>query len=358
MAAPLQSSPVLAREASHYQTASFLTIDDIPNPAIQLSANGEIQALNEAMHMLLHRLDIKHPTHMDLLETTDLAPIFLAFKKSIHTQASVKTSHFLSLKDTQYHLHWWVSPREEFCLITGFYTPRELQPTHDISGHMAAALAHEIRNPLLSIKGAAQLLKDAVTSKEDSALAELVQTEATRIEALMQAMDPLSAAPKEAMHPLNIHSVLEQARQSLAAMAPHIAVTCDYDPSLPEISGDASRLQQVVINLLKNAMEALDDPAIAAPHITLKTRIASTSVAKRQGELLLPVCVTISDNGKGIADATWPDLCTPFTSKKPGGKGLGLSICASIMQQHGGIIEPIAQEKGACFALYFPLPAK
>ena len=125
-----------------------------------------------------------------------------------------------------------------------------------LSASLAASLAHEIRNPLLSIKGAAQLLEQVVGA-DDKSLANLIITEARRIEQLVATLDPLTPNPARAMEPLNIHEITEYVRLAARSFAPEITIRTQYDPSLPELRGHREGLVQALMNLVKNAVEAV-----------------------------------------------------------------------------------------------------
>jgi two-component system nitrogen regulation sensor histidine kinase GlnL len=137
-----------------------------------------------------------------------------------------------------------------------------------------------------------------------------------------------------------------------ASFARHVTFVLDYDPSLPPLSGVPARLIQMLMNIIKNAAEACAD--MAGAQITISTRYGSFEARKRLAGKALPIHVTIADNGPGIAEQLRAQLFTPFVSSKPGGKGLGLSLAAAIMAQHGGLLEwENAEHGGANFHFYF-----
>lgn len=222
-----------------------------------------------------------------------------------------------------------------------------------LSAQLAASLAHEIRNPLLSIRGAAQLLEQSA-SDEDKPLAQLVMQEASRIEQLIARLDPLTPDPDQKKEALNIHEIAEYVRLAASAsFASHVQFTTRYDPSLPDVLGVRPALVQAMMNLVKNAAEAVQH--VREPHITLRTRYVLGERMQRVGGKKLPIHVSIEDNGAGIPADLAARLFTPFSSTKPEGKGLGLAIVARIIEEHGGIVacESAANEP-AIFSLYLP----
>jgi len=210
---------------------------------------------------------------------------------------------------------------------------------------MAAMLAHEIRNPLLAITGAAQLLAGAGAQP---ALCELIAREGARIERLLKEMDPLRGARDAERKPINIHELLDQAIDSVAAgIAPHIRIARVYDPSLPAISGDKDSLNRVFTNLIKNAAEAC--LGVAQPEITLTTRFHRSAGGPA-------IAIDIADNGPGIEEAMAAQLFRPFVTGKQGGRGLGLTIALRITQDHGGEIALTSRKRGATsFRVLLPL---
>lgn len=223
----------------------------------------------------------------------------------------------------------------------------------ELSSTMAAMLAHEIRNPLLSIRGAAQLLSSSAAT-EDAPLCELIMKEVARIDQLIATLDPLSVTPPRAVEALNIHEALEHARlAAAAAFGPQIHYQQQYDPSLPPIAAHRDALVQALANLLKNAAEAVEQTN--APRITLTSRYTLGETRRNAAGVPLPIAISIADNGPGVPASMEEQLFAPFTTNKPQGKGLGLAIVARIVQEHGGLIaHDRPKDGGARFTLYLP----
>ena len=208
-----------------------------------------------------------------------------------------------------------------------------------VSG-MASILAHEVKNPLSGIRGAAQLLEGTV-GETDRELAVLIRDEADRIRALVERMEMFNEKPIE-RRAVNIHRVLEHVRMlAQRGFASHLRFVEHYDPSLPPVWGNRDQLVQVLLNLVKNAAEAVDSVA-ANGEITLSTAYRSSvrlAVPGSDQRMHLPLMVTVRDNGPGISDSIRPHLFEPFLTTKVTGTGLGLALAAKIVGDHGGLIE-------------------
>ncbi len=203
---------------------------------------------------------------------------------------------------------------------------------------MAAMLAHEIRNPLAGISGAAQLLEMSLGDGERE-LTGLIQAEAARIGKLVDRVEAFGDLRPAQRRPLNIHDVLDRARRAAqAGFAAHARFSEEFDPSLPPTAGDADQLLQVFQNLLKNAAEAV--PRVGGT-IAISTAFRPGVKMVRPGQRSegLPLVVTITDNGPGIPENLIRDIFDPFVSSKVNGTGLGLSLVSKFIADHGGVVE-------------------
>jgi two-component system nitrogen regulation sensor histidine kinase GlnL len=219
---------------------------------------------------------------------------------------------------------------------------------------LARTLAHEVKNPLSGIRGAAQLLEPSV-GEEDRPLIRLICDETDRIVQLVERMEKFAETAPLVRSPVNIHQVLEHVRRIAEAgfARPHRIVEL-YDPSLPEVAGDRDKLIQVFLNLVKNAAEAL--PAEGG-QITLVTHYRHglrMSLANSSERLDLPITVEVRDNGPGVAEELRDSLFEPFVTSKPKGSGLGLPLVAKIVADHGGTVTYVAGEPGAVFRVRLP----
>ncbi|MBL8845075.1 MAG: two-component sensor histidine kinase [Hyphomicrobium zavarzinii] len=238
----------------------------------------------------------------------------------------------------------------------------ERQLTHraaarSVSG-MAAVLAHEIKNPLSGIKGAAQLLEQNL-SDEDRVLSQLICSETERIRNLVNRMEVFGDERPLTKEPVNIHDVLNHVRRlGESGFARGVRIIEDYDPSLPPIPGNRDKLVQAFLNLLKNAAEAIGDNEDGQGRIIMQTSFrpgVRLSVPGTDARISLPLMIQIEDNGSGVPDHMKPHLFDPFVTTKHNGTGLGLALVAKIIGDHGGIIECDSEAKRTVFRVLLPM---
>jgi len=223
---------------------------------------------------------------------------------------------------------------------------------------MAALLAHEVKNPLSGIRGAAQLLEQNAEG-DDVALTQLICNEADRIVALVDRMEVFSDDRPLQREGVNIHVVLEHVRRlSENGFGKGIKYIERYDPSLPPVHGNRDQLIQVLINLVKNAAESVPDEG---GEITLSTGYqpgVRVRVPGSSQRLQLPLMVSVQDNGSGVPEDLQPHLFDPFVTTKPQGSGLGLALVAKIVSDHGGVIEFDSSARGTTFRIMLPIVEK
>jgi len=205
---------------------------------------------------------------------------------------------------------------------------------------LASMLAHEIKNPLSGIRGAAQLLAQNV-EPEDKSLTQLITDETDRIVGLVDEMEVFSDDRTPDRDPINIHSVLDHVKiVAKNGFGKDVRFIENYDPSLPPVYANRDQLIQVFINLVKNSCEALDDSD--NPTITLTTAFRPGIKLSSPGSderVSLPLEFSVSDNGSGISDALIAHVFDPFITTKIKGTGLGLALVSKIVDDHGGVIE-------------------
>ena len=345
-------------------------LSGLPVPVILLDPDNRFRHANHAAEQFLGisaaglsqlRLD-------DLLPKDN--PLFLLIEHVRLTDSTI-SDHELNLHSPRLHKHGITvqgSPLPEepgavLLVMQDASAARSLDrqlafrgAARSVSG-MAAILAHEVKNPLSGIRGAAQLLEASV-GPADRELAELIRDEADRIRDLVDRMEAFGDKPI-ARTAVNIHRVLDHVRKlAQSGFAAHIPVKDNYDPSLPPVWANRDQLIQVVLNLVKNAAEAVTQEGVIHPEIILTTgfqhgmRVAIPGTNERMD---LPLFVSVRDNGHGIPDDIRPHLFEPFVTSKAAGTGLGLSLVAKIIGDHGGLIEVDSRPGRTEFRLHLPV---
>jgi two-component system nitrogen regulation sensor histidine kinase GlnL len=340
----------------------------LPVPVVVIDQENRFRLVNHAAEQFLGI----SASHLAQMRLTDLvpadSPLYLLIEQVRQTESPV-ANHDLELE----------SPRLSKRGITVFGSPLPEEPgtvvlvLQDASGAqaldrqlafrgaarsvtgMAAVLAHEVKNPLSGIRGAAQLLEASVVDA-DRELTVLIRDEADRIRALVDRMEAFSEKPISRTA-VNIHRVLEHVRRlAQTGFAENIRFQENYDPSLPPVWGNRDQLVQVILNLVKNAAEAV--AGLPHPEIVMSTgfqhgmRISVPGTSERVN---LPLYVAIRDNGPGIPEDIRPHLFEAFVTSKPTGNGLGLSLVAKIVGDHGGLIEVDSRPGRTEFRLHLPV---
>ncbi|WP_114391168.1 two-component system sensor histidine kinase NtrB [Notoacmeibacter marinus] len=221
---------------------------------------------------------------------------------------------------------------------------------------LAAMLAHEIKNPLSGIRGAAQLLESSV-GEDDRALTRLIMEETDRIVGLVDRMEIFSDERPVEKTPVNIHVVFDHVRAiAKNGFARDVTFEDFYDPSLPPVFGNRDQLIQIFLNLIKNAAEAVA-PRGTEGKITLTTAFRPgirLSVPGSKEKVSLPMEFCVHDNGSGVPDDMFPYIFDPFITSKINGSGLGLALVAKLVGDHGGVVECDSSSSGTTFRVLMP----
>ena len=231
----------------------------------------------------------------------------------------------------------------------------------EAAGGLGRMLAHEIKNPLAGIRGAAQLLKSGAKT-EDAPLAQLIVDETDRVRRLVDRMEAFSDDALPSLSPINIHEVLDRVR-ALAAngVADGLALKEQYDPSLPPVQGDEDQLIQIFLNLVKNAAEAAHSRGDGRGAIGIYTAYRhGVRVRASKGQTLrgAPLEVRITDNGPGVPDHLREHLFQPFVTSKANGVGLGLALVSKLVAAHGGLLDFESEPGRTVFRVLLPIASE
>jgi two-component system nitrogen regulation sensor histidine kinase GlnL len=350
--------------------AADAVLNALPLPVIIVAADGKVADANVAAENFFE-LSVSHLRRQMLRDLVPFGSPLLSLVEQVRNRGAAVNEYKVDLSTPRNPgdrlVDLYVAPlpeRPEHVVVMlqerTIAEKMDRQLTHRGAARsvsaLAAMLAHEIKNPLSGIRGAAQLLEQSA-GDEDRTLTRLICDEADRIVKLVDRMEVFSDERPVEREPVNIHVVLDHVKRlAQSGFARQIKFVEHYDPSLPPVSANRDQLVQVFLNLVKNAAEAIGDTAEGEIQISTAFRPGvRLQVPGSKTRVSLPLEFCIRDNGPGVPHDLLPHLFDPFVTTKPTGSGLGLALAAKIIGDHGGIIECESQPRQTVFRVLMPI---
>jgi two-component system nitrogen regulation sensor histidine kinase GlnL len=366
----MRKTATVLRRSARDEVDPLSVLHAMPDPVLVVDANGSLRFLNQEAQEFFD-ISAKRAVGTALSDVVPPdSPIFRLVEQARGSQSTV-SDYGVTVETPRigvHHVTVQAAPMADppdLVVITlherSIARKLDNQLTHRGAARsvvaMAAMLAHEVKNPLSGIRGAAQLLEEGA-SDNDRLLTRLICDEADRIVALVDRMEVFSDDRPIERVAVNIHGVLEHVRRiAQSGFARHIRFVERYDPSLPPVHGNRDQLIQVFLNLVKNAAEACPEQGGEIILSTAYQHGVRLAVSGAESRVRLPLVVSVQDNGDGIPDDVRGHLFDPFVTSKRNGSGLGLALVAKIIGDHAGVIEFDSVPKRTVFRVSLPIVA-
>lgn len=331
-------------------TDSDMQLRYMNQSAEELIGNSFSQIKHQLIHSVISSPDLSN--HIEQAFATQQSHVARARKLSIYGKKSIHVDCSITPLFKNEALNGLLFEITKVDRQLRIARESRLIKTQATNQSVLRGIAHEIKNPLGGLRGAAQLLELELADKSLKEYTQIIISEADRLTKLVDNM--LGANHPLQKEAINIHEVLEHSKQLIEAKhVDSIHMSTDYDPSIPEIRGDRDKLIQVVLNLLNNAVKSLTNNG----HIIIKTRVVRNFTIRQINHPLV-LCVQVIDNGQGIPETLQDKIFYPMITGHADGTGLGLSISQTIISQHNGLIEFNSKPGKTIFSIMIPIDLK